>query len=373
MKIFRTLAPIAFAAAIAGSCAKAGSNTPAPSTIPAVDTIATPAPDTTTISIAMIGDVMMGTTFPDSVHGTHLPPDGGAHLFDACREILVNADVACGNLEGTLLDGPGKRRKMTNPKTYFIFRTPTSYTRNLTDAGIDFMGIANNHINDFGQPGRSSTMAALRKAGIGVSGLKDSCEIVLLERKGRKIAIAQFGHGDNNLDVNNLDEVDRVVKEMRSKADIVVVAFHGGAEGTQYQHVPFAPEVYVGEKRGNVHEFAHRAIDAGANLVYGHGPHVPRGMELYNDRLIIYSLGNFCTPYRLNVGGLCGYAPLVTVTLDADGHFKDGRIYSFRQRRGAGPVADPLHAPAKLIRQLSQADFGAKAPRISDEGLITKP
>jgi len=88
-----------------------------------------------------------------------------------------------------------------------------------------------------------------------------------------------------------------------------LVSFHGGGEGVGFEHVPFVMETFVNEKRGDVNAFAHAAVDAGADLVFGNGPHVCRALELYNDRLIAYSLGNFCTYTNVSVAGSCGYAP----------------------------------------------------------------
>ena len=325
-----------------------------------------------TLTIAFTGDIMMGTTFPDSVHGTHLPKDGGRHIFDDVREVLSSADFAGGNLEGSFLRGPGKRRPMTNPKTYFIFRMPPEYVQNLLDAGYDFVGTANNHINDFGEPGRTSTLATLDSAGLANAGLKGRNEYAVVERGGRKIAVTQFGHGMNNLDVTDLDELRRVVAEMRPKADIVVVSFHGGAEGSAHAHVPFRPETYVGEARGNVVEFAHAAIDAGADIVFGHGPHVVRAAELYKDHIIFYSLGNFCTPYRMGIAGLTGQAPVATVEVDMEGHFLGGKIHSFIQQRGLGPRRDPTNAAARQIKALSEKDFPSSPLKIADDGTLSR-
>lgn len=339
----------------------------------AADTIGDAAPDTAvTITLAFTGDIMMGTTWPDSIHGSGLPVDGGKHLFDDVSPILRRVDVACGNLEGSFLSGPGKRRPMGNPKTYFVFRMPPSYVNHLLDAGYDFVGIANNHINDFGEPGRQSTMSTLRDAGLPFAGLKGKCEIAWLESKGLKVAVTQFGHGGNNLDVNDLSELRRVVKTMRDSADVVIVSFHGGAEGTAYLHVPHKAETYVGEQRGNVEEFAHAAIDAGADVVYGHGPHVPRAAELYNGHIIFYSMGNFCTPRRMGIRGATGYAPVAEVTIDAtDGTFLGGRIHSFIQQSGKGPRADSTNAASSLIRQLSLDDFPASQLVIAPDGTLS--
>lgn len=361
-----------FTAVVACSGNSSAANTLVADTIMPTDSVAyVEQSQPKTLSLAFVGDIMMGTTFPDSIHGTHLPANSGKNLFDEASDVLSRVDVACGNLEGIFLDGPGRRRKMTNPKTYFIFRMPPSYVSNLTAAGIDFMGMANNHVNDFGEPGRSSTMATLRKAGMAHAGLKNRCEIAVIERQGLKVALTQFGHGGNNLDVTNIDELRRVVKAMRDTADIVVVAFHGGAEGAAHQHVPFKMETYVGEKRGNVAEFAHAAIDAGADVVYGHGPHVPRAAELYKGHIIFYSLGNFCTPYRMGVAGVSGYAPIAEITIDSDGKFIGGKIHSMLQQRGRGPRKDATNAAAKLIKKLSATDFPASPLVIADDGTLS--
>lgn len=337
--------------------------------VSAADTIAVP----DTLTLAMVGDIMMGTTYPEEPVGAYLPADSGRYLFDDAAAVLRRADLALGNQEGVLLDGPGERRKPgRNPKTYFVFRTPTNMVRNLVDAGIDFMGMANNHVNDFGESGRLSTMKTLGDAGIAYAGLKGRCEIAVVERAGLRIAITQFSHGMGTLDINSIAELQRVVRQMRDTADLVVVAFHGGAEGTAHLHVPHAAETYVGEARGNVERFAHAAIDAGAALVYGHGPHVPRAAELYNGHFIIYSLGNFCTPYRMGIAGYTGLAPIAEVNIDPHtGRFLSGRIHSLRQQRGIGPRLDASNGAAALMRSLSREDFPASPLRIADDGTLS--
>ncbi len=353
------------------ACSGKGEGNAAAKGLQAVDSLSTdstsgiPAQD---ITMAFVGDVMMGTTWPDSLHGSHLPANEGKMLFDECKEIISGVDLACLNLEGSFLDGPGKRRPMRNPKTYFIFRMPTKYAQNLVDAGFDFAGNANNHINDFGAPGRTSTLSTLDNYGLLNAGLKGRNEIAVGKFGGHNVAITQFSHGANTLDINNLKELERVVGEMKKRGDIIVVIFHGGAEGTAYMHVPRKSEKYVGEARGNVYEFGHRAIDLGADIVVGHGPHVPRGIELYKGHLIAYSLGNFCTPYRMGIAGATGYAPLLTVRLNSDGTLKSGKIHSFIQARGKGPLADSNNSAAKLIKKLSKEDFPESRLDFSDDG-----
>lgn len=329
------------------------------------------ATDTTTFTFAFTGDVMMGTTFPYESNGAYLPSKDGASLFDDAKEILNMVDVAAGNLEGTLLDADGEPKKVgDNPQYYFVFKTPRRYVRNLVDAGYDFMGLANNHTNDFGAEGRKSTIEVLDSAGLAHAGHRGMKDFAIIERKGAKIGITQFGHSANTLNINDEQEVKRIVKEMRKECDLVVVSFHGGAEGASNCHVTGQTENYIGENRGNVKKFAHTAIDAGADIVYGHGPHVPRGVELYNEHIIFYSLGNFCTPYRMGLSGTTGYAPIAVVRVDKNGKFIEGRIHSLIQKYGVGPRLDSDNKVSHFMQTLSKQDFPSTSPNFKTDGTI---
>lgn len=336
------------------------------------DTTSAPQDTSTTenITLAFAGDIMMGTTYP--ANGHFLPANDGADLFADVRAIIADADIAAANLEGTLLDGEGVVKKCGNPDLCYAFRMPTRYASHLTDAGFDFMSIANNHINDFGAPGLTSTQQTLRDTGIHFAGLRASCPTAIMEKDGRTIGFAAFGHNKGTLNIMNMEEIRNTVKDLANKCDLVIVSFHGGGEGKKFTHVPHAMEQCFGEQRGNVETFAHAAIDAGADVVYGHGPHVTRALELYKDRLIMYSLGNFCTPYRVNLSGVSGHAPVVTVTLNSDGTFHSGRIHSFIQTPGTGPRTDKSHSVARQMRTLTQSDFPSTPLNIADDGHISR-
>lgn len=324
----------------------------------------------TVSSMVFVGDVMMGTNFPDS---SYITRDRGKSLFKDCKDIIKSADLAIANLEGTLYSGnEGELRQMTNPKTYYIFRTPGDHVRNLVDAGFDAVGMANNHSNDFGKTGRRLTLKTLREANIAVSGIKGMAEECVLERNGIKYGFLQFAAAcTNTLNLNDTTEVAIYINRTRKRCDLLVVTFHGGAEGARYTHVNGETEYYVGEKRGNVREFARFCIDHGADIVVGHGPHVPRAMELYKGHLIAYSLGNFCTPFRMTVSGVCGLAPLLEVCVDtADGHFVSGKIHSFRQQKGAGPRTDSTNEAARLISSLTKSDFPNSGLLFNPDGSI---
>ena len=98
-----------------------------------------------------------------------------------------------------------------------------------------------------------------------------------------------------NLLMNDIENAEKIVRNLKKANQIVIVSFHGGSEGEKNQHVTKKTEIFYGQNRGNVYQFAHRMIDAGADIVIGHGPHVVRAVELYNNKFIAYSLGNFCT------------------------------------------------------------------------------
>ena len=112
-------------------------------------------------------------------------------------------------------------------------------------------------------------------------------------------------------------------------------------------------------------------VDAGADLVIGHGPHVVRAMERYKGRLIAYSLGNFATYYGISVAGIKGIAPILITTLDGDGRFVAGEIVSTVQLRPDGLSIDSQNRALKLIRGLTAEDFGDSGLRFNPDGKIT--
>lgn len=114
-------------------------------------------------------------------------------------------------------------------------------------------------------------------------------------------------------------------------------------------------------------------IEAGADLLLGHGPHVPRALEIYRGRLVAYSLGNFATYYGIGVEGLRGLAPIVVARLDAEGRFLGGRIESLIQLRPGGPQPDPERRAAALMRELTVAAFPGSGLVISEAGDLSVP
>ena len=319
------------------------------------------------LTIAMCGDIMMGTTYPT----VRLPQKDGADIFSDVKQLFLDADLAAGNLEGVICEG-GTCTKNVGAANNYAFRMPESYAHLLKDAGFDYLNLANNHTNDFGTFGLLRTQELLNQQGIRYSGLPD-CESVVIEKEGIRYGICSFGHNAYTLKHTDTAAVTRIVTALRPQCDILVVTFHGGAEGSKYSHLPDGPETYLGENRGNLRAFAHHCIDLGADLVFGHGPHVTRAVELYKDRLVAYSLGNFCTTFGVNLAGVNGYAPVLVARIPHDGRFVEGRIHSFIQTQGTGPRLDAADKVAQHMRSLSEADFrGQYGLDISDNGTLTR-
>jgi hypothetical protein len=249
---------------------------------------------------------------------------------------------------------------------------PTRYGKYLKDAGFDILSLANNHASDFGEYGRISTRKVLDDLGIKYAGSdKVKYSTAFLDVNGRKIAFVGFAHNAIVPNVNDLAFARQLVAAAKKKADIVVVSFHGGAEGEAAQNVPKETEIFVGEKRGNLPLFTHAVIDAGADLVLGHGPHVLRAMEIYKGRLIDYSMGNFATYGMFNLKGAQGLSAIFEIKLDAEGRFVGGKIHPARQVGRGGPVLDPSGEAIRKVRTLSNADFPQTAPAIADDGTIS--
>jgi len=315
-----------------------------------------------TVSIADVGDTMMGSP------PWGLPPSGGRYLFSAVRADLVG-NVVTGNLEGTLTGYTGTSKCARPTTTCFAFRSPPGYAANLNHAGFTVMNGANNHSHDFGGAGQANTAAALRRVGIRYTGPPGT---IAIQHVG-SVSVAILGFAPYNWANNslNLAGVAALVRKAAHEADLVIVHVHAGAEGVGAQHVRPGSEYYLGENRGNVIAFAHTAIDAGADLILGSGPHVLRGMQFWHGRLIAYSMGNFVGYRAFGLGGVLSQSAVLQVTLTARGGFVAARLRPV-QLSAVGVPSPGGHGIAD-VRALSREDFGRTAARISASGTITPP
>jgi len=298
--------------------------------------------------------------------------------------LLRAADLAFGNLEGPLYDGAGaphctpggiaeRNRGRPGATTCWSFRMPVRFGAELKSAGFDVVSLANNHIDDFGAAGRASTLSELDRLGIASSGPRGTVAHLRVHDRGVDvIAFATYPELNNLLD---LDAARALVAASAASGAITLVSFHGGREGRDAVHLERPPErheTFWTEDRGAPPAFARAMIDAGADLVVGHGPHVVRALELYRGRLIAYSLGTFASYRGIDVGDVLGVTLILEVTLAAaDGAFRGGRIRAVRQRPPGGPHLDGDGAAIRAVRELTAADIGAAGPRIADDGALT--
>ncbi|MCX7821783.1 MAG: CapA family protein [Brevinematales bacterium] len=322
-----------------------------------------------TIIINAVGDTMTGTYFPEK----RVVPKEGEEAFKFSHFYLTNnkPDILIANLEGVITPLKTPVKKIIPGKS-FAFNMPTNTAKYLKEVGFNVVSTANNHARDFGDVGLKHTEEYLKKEGVFFTGRKG--QYVTIEKKGIKIAIAGFSwHSWANCYLNTKEASD-FIKNLKATHDIVIISVHGGAEGEKAMYIPDADEYLFSEHRGNLYRFCRLAIDNGADLIIGHGPHVVRGMEIYKDRLIAYSLGNFLTP-AMSTAGNKKYTLILKVELDKTGKFVSGEIVPMKQHYGniyyGMPYYDEEKTTIKLIQKLSKENFKNNNLIISDDGILS--
>lgn len=241
---------------------------PEPEPVPEPEPEPEPEPQNEDYILTFAGDCTLGTEFAS--YGSEgsfvkLVGDNYSYPFENVLEYFGSDDFTFVNLECALTE-----YNVPAEKTY-RFRGPPSYAKILTAGSVECVTLANNHSADYGQTGLEDTKAALDAENVGWVG---NGGITLCEtERGLRIGVcAYFGYGYS---------IKENVSALRSQgADIIIVAFHFGAEGD------YSPN-------SNQISAAHTAIDAGADIVIGHHPHVLQKTEQYKNGVIFYSLGNF--------------------------------------------------------------------------------
>ena len=400
---------------------------PQPAAPPAALPLARPARIYAPVRLSFVGDINLGTsTLLDGI-----PPDSGRGLLDRARPALTG-DLVVGNFEGVLADSgttfkcgsagkhvevragqfvqavpdstprvhrppsidtvsllrakpkaPAKpKTKSAKPKTTkprpagcYAFLTPVALAPRLAEAGFTHLNLANNHANDFGPDGRASTDAVLRGLGIDLYGPLQQIALDSVRRGDSLTVVALVGFTTYPFAYDLLD-VERsaaVVDSVRHLADLLVVTFHGGAEGSQALHVSETAESLGTEPRGELRRWARAVIDAGADAVIGHGPHVLRGIEFYRGKPIVYSLGNFLTYRGFNLNGALGVTGVLQLEFGAERGLRRARLVPMVQYPREGPVPDSTETAVNLVRRLSVEDFGEGAARVGPGGEILPP
>lgn len=320
-----------------------------------------PASERRSVTIGWVGDTMLG-------RAGALPPDEGRGLLTEVGPITVDPDVMIGNLEGTLSAGGASKCGGGGGANCHAFQVPPSHAGALHAAGFDVMSLANNHALDFGEDGRAQTIAALEQREIDHTGLPG--QVTVVERGGVELAVLGFAPYRWAASLTDLKAAAALVRAAAQEADVVVVTMHAGAEGTGATRTSPGPERAFGENRGDPRAFARAVIDAGADLVLGAGPHVLRGMERYRDRLIAYSLGNFAGFHNFSTGGALALSGVLRVSLNEDGTLRSGRFNSLVLDGAGAPRPDPSDAAARMVSELSAADFGSAGVTVSETGRL---
>jgi AmmeMemoRadiSam system protein B len=227
------------------------------------------------LTMLFFGDIMLDRHVGDKIKAA----GGLAPIFAGLADsgILGSADLQSANLEGAVTDG-GAHYPPANPIDFAF--APASVAQ-LKQFGFDYFNIANNHLADQGKNGIMETEKNLSALGFDFAGCADhqtgDCTAKVIDRNGYKIGLTGASMVYGSLDEKSLLAK---VKFLASSTDLVIAQMHWG---TEYQH----------EANRNQISLAHQLIDAGADIVIGHHPHVVEGMEVYKDKPIFYSLGNF--------------------------------------------------------------------------------
>jgi poly-gamma-glutamate capsule biosynthesis protein CapA/YwtB (metallophosphatase superfamily) len=315
-----------------------------------------------TIKIIATGDIMLGTRIPDE---SYLPQIDGNELFGSCvKKILQNGDIVFGNLEGSICGSGGKAKKKK-----YVFAMPNESADWLSDAGYNLLSVANNHAGDMGEQGCKNTLSLLEKNDINFAGYLDF-PTTIFKKNGIRIGFVATSPNSGVVYLHNQEWLKSEVRRLALQCDIVIVSMHIGAEGKDHQRVTRKTEKFMGENRGNPYQFARDMIDVGADLILGHGPHVTRAIDVYKNKFIAYSLGNFCTVSRVNLNGVNGIAPILELTLDKEGNFQFGHIHSSYQLPRKGVRIDNENKVLKKIIELTKEDIPESSLLITDEGMI---
>lgn len=230
---------------------------------------------TVSFTISAVGDCTFGTdenfAYEGSMPAKYDEVGDFNYFFENVKSVFEEDDLTIVNFEGTLTDSTTREDKQ------FAFKADKSYAEILTDGFVEAANLANNHSKDYGEQSYNDTMDALDEAGITNFGYD---RVAIKKVKGIKVGLVGTYVLADGLGVK--DSMEKNIQDLKDEgAQVIIVSFHWGEEKAEYPN-----DVQV--------ELAHAAIDAGADLVLGHHPHVLQGIEQYKGKNIVYSLGNFC-------------------------------------------------------------------------------
>lgn len=341
--------------------------------------------DTGSVRLCVGGDVSLGTNLDTSWvdrdarwmrDRPRAMPDP-ARLLAPLVPLVSDADVVLVNLEGAVgdsVEGSAPPKCAVGTSGCYALRMPASAAaalRGLRDSGRVVVNVANNHTRDAGAGGLAHTIELLHAAGVFVTGA-DTLATPVATARGDTVAFLGFGTSGEP-DLRDLAAVRRHVARAAARYPRLVVTMHVGAEGSLAQRTRDTMETYLNERRGNPVAFAHAAVDAGADLVVGHGPHVMRAIEWRDGALIAYSLGNLVTYGPFAFGPPRNRGALLCASLDAAGRVEHTGLRSTRQRPPGYVRADWTARAAVLVDSLSRLDFPETRARLTSEVAVRQP
>jgi poly-gamma-glutamate capsule biosynthesis protein CapA/YwtB (metallophosphatase superfamily) len=291
------------------------------------------------------------------------------------RSLLADADVVLLNVEGAIGQGPAPQKCSPLSRNCFAFRQPVATAgalRRITDSAIVVGNVANNHARDAGDDGFLVSVTHLTRAGVLVTGA-DTLATSVVTSAGDTVGVLGFYTSTDSPDARDLDAVRRHVARAVTQYGIVVVTMHLGAEGPNAQRTRNATERFLGSiDRGNPVAFADAALEAGATMVIGHGPHVLRAAEWRGDRLVLYSLGNLLTygPFRLLEPMNRGV--IACAEIDSAGHVRSAQLRPTMQLAPGVLRVDSTARAATLIDSLSALDFPLTGVLVSVDGTLRR-
>ena len=260
-----------------------------------------------TVTLTFVGDCTLGgedwlINREGSFHD-YARKEGYTYFFEKMRDFFSEDDLTIINFEGVLKDDS---RDAVN-KTY-CFRGPTDFARILPLSSIEAVNLDNNHTLDYGKRGKTSTVEALTGAGVHVF---DELTPYIFEKDGIKIAFFGMQRVHFFSLREQLKEQIRILREEEG-VNAIIFSQHAGTE-------------YSSQHTNAQIDLAHKLIDMGADFIAGSHPHVVQGMDIYKNRTICYSLGNFA------FGGNASVKAIETVVVDAALTFDDDGTYLGQQ------------------------------------------
>ena len=315
------------------------------------------------IILSFVGDVMTGSDYPDK---SYLPSNEGKDIFKSVENYFKNSDINFANLEGAIANTNTQSSKRS--KNSYSFRMPPYMANRIAEAGFNIVAVANNHSRDFGDKGYKQTQEYLKNAEIKIVGniLNTATIIEIKNKKIGFLAFYYFSYANNS--IQDITSAKAVVEKTKKECDFLVVSFHGGAEGRNMFRVPKETEIFYGENRGDVYKFARAVSDAGADLIIGHGPHVLRAMEIYNNSFIAYSLGNFVGYKQFSLAGNNGISAILQITLNDNLKINSAKVIPIKLINGGIPSVDSSNEAIKKLNNYADLDFPNSGIKFNSEG-----